>query len=333
MLLNPAIIALLAVSSVSLLMLAWSSLFGWRLLRHWDIRSGSEQQLVLERRTYLISTLLIFVFVTEAASLLLFVFTAEQLSELFAGAMCAVGALNVNSYGWPALLVKIAIFFSAAAWLILNHLDTRGYDYPLTRIKYRMLMVITPLVAAEAWLQLRYFLGLDADVITSCCGSLFGGEDRSLASELASIAPQPAMTGFYLVMALTIASGIWYHQRRSGAYLFSGMSLLAFIAAITFIISCISLYVYEHPHHHCPFCVLKQEYYYQGYLLYIPLIAATAFGLGVGIIHPFRHLPSLQNSAAAMAGRMASSALMLFLFFTLWATVLIWQSNLRLLDW
>jgi len=330
-LLNPAIIALLIASLVSLLMIGWSSLFGWQVLRNWDIRSGSEGQLILERRTYLVSTLLSFVFAVQAISLLLFIFNAEQMSSLFVGAMCAVGTLNVNPYGMPTLLIKIVVFFLAAIWLVINQLDTRGYDYPLTRHKYRLLLAITPFVALEAYLQLQYFLGLDADVITSCCGSLFGGERETLATELAGLPPLPAMFGFYIIIGLTIASALWYQRRRTGGYLLAGMSALGFAASIVAIVSFLSLYIYEHPHHHCPFCVLQGEYHFQGYLLYIPLFAATALGLGVGVIQPFKQVASLREVAPVMARRLGLAALALFLFFTLWTILAIWNSNLRLI--
>ena len=67
----------------------------------------------------------------------------------------------------------------------------------------------------------------------------------------------------------------------------------AFVAAITGILSFVSLYIYEHPHHHCPFCILKPEYDYQGYWLYLPLFVATAAGLGAGAMQPFARVPSL----------------------------------------
>jgi len=57
------------------------------------------------------------------------------------------------------------------------------------------------------------------------------------------------------------------------------LAIVGFVAALIGILSFVSLYVYEHPHHHCPFCILKPEYDYQGYLLYIPLFAAAAAGL------------------------------------------------------
>ncbi|MBV5276397.1 hypothetical protein JZU56_00690, partial [bacterium] len=125
-----------------------------------NIQSGSEKQLRLERRTYLLSTLLSFIFVTQLVALLLFVFNADKMSALFVGAMCAVGTLNVNVFGFPALIAQIVVFFLASSWLVINHLDTRAYDYPLVKVKYILLLLLRPLLLVAAVLQLRYFLGL-----------------------------------------------------------------------------------------------------------------------------------------------------------------------------
>jgi hypothetical protein len=67
-------------------------------------------QLALERRTYLISTLLAYGFGAQLLSLFLFSFTADQLHPFFVGAMCAAGTLYVNTYGYPALILKMINF-------------------------------------------------------------------------------------------------------------------------------------------------------------------------------------------------------------------------------
>ena len=97
MLFQPAIIALLLVGAVSLLVLVAAAPFALQVIRRWDMRSGSELQLVLERRTYLFSTLTAFVFVTQIGALLLTVFNADKMAVMFVGAMCAVGTLNANA--------------------------------------------------------------------------------------------------------------------------------------------------------------------------------------------------------------------------------------------
>ncbi|MGB9195241.1 MAG: hypothetical protein WCB88_15025, partial [Azonexus sp.] len=193
MLFQPAIIALLLAGAVSLLVLVAAAPFALQVIRRWDMQSGSELQLVLERRTYLFSTLTAFVFVTQIGALLLTVFNADKMAVMFVGAMCAVGTLNANAWGFPMLYSQIAVFFLAAAWLTLNQVDNQAPDYPLVRVKYALLLLLLPALAATFALQLKYFLNLRADVITSCCGSLFSEQGPALVSEASGMEPKPAI--------------------------------------------------------------------------------------------------------------------------------------------
>lgn len=332
MIFQPAIIALLLASAVSAAMLAAAAPFAIQVIRHWDIASGSEQQLQLERRTYLFSTLAVFVMATQLLALLLFVFNADKMSEMFVGAMCAVGTLNVNPWGFPALVAQIAVFFLAAAWLAINHVDTRAPDYPLVRIKYAALLLLLPAVALVLGLQLKYFLNLRADVITSCCGSLFSEDTKGLTGDMAGLPPLAAMIGCYAALAVAFATATFHARTRQGGYWVAATGAIAFVAALAGIISFVSLYIYEHPHHHCPFCILKPEYDWQGYWLYVPLFLATASAAGVGAVQPFRHRPSLRTVIPAVSARLASIAAAGFLVFSLVATLLVARSNLILLE-
>jgi hypothetical protein len=332
MLFQPAIIALLLASAVSVLLLAAAAPYAWQLQRRWDIGSGSELQLRLERRTYLMSTLLGFVFATQLVSLLLFVFNADKMAVMFVGAMCAVGTLNANAYGFPALFAQIAVFFMAAVWLVLNHADSRAHDYPLVRVKYRLLIGILPFVALSFALQLLYFLNLKADVITSCCGSLFSGDAGTLVADVSAMPPRQALWLFYGALLAAIAVAVLHVRPLRAAYAVAATSAAAFAAALTGILSFVSLYVYEHPHHHCPFCLLKPEYDYQGYWLYLPLFAATAAGLGVGALQPFARVPSLAAVVPQLSRRLAWVAALGFTLFAIVATVMVAGSNLVLLE-
>ncbi|GAB4293444.1 MAG: hypothetical protein Kow0096_09030 [Thiohalomonadaceae bacterium] len=330
MLLSPAILALIGVSAVVTALLLLASVFAVRVLRHWDIRSGSELQLRLERSTYLISTLVTFAIAAEVVALLLFVYNAESMHTQFVGAMCATGVLNVNAWGWPALLLKIAVFFAGGVWLLLNRLDNQGYDYPLIRLKYALLLVLLPLVTVSGLVQLQYFLNLNPDVITSCCGSLFSPDAQGVAAEISSVTPRAAMLALYGSGALVLASGAVYLWRRRYATLFAASAATAFPVAIVAIVSCVALYVYEHPHHHCPFCILKSGHDYIGYWLYIPLFAATVLALGVGALAPWRNVPSLISAAATDTRRYATIALAGFVLFYAVATWAIVRSNLTM---
>ena len=334
MLFQPTIIALLLASGLAVLMLISVAPFAIQVIRHWDIRSGSERQLVLERRTYLFSTLLTFVFGLQLLALLLFVFNADRLSSMFVGAMCAVGTLNVNTYGFPSLLVQMGIFFLAAMWLVINHVDTLAPDYPLVKIKYALLLALLPLLGLSFWLEFQYFSGLQANVITSCCGSLFSGESKTLVSEASALPPLAAIILFYgsMLVVLGIGSLHCLGATRVTAYALAGASALAFGMAMMAVLSFISLYIYEHPHHHCPFCILKPEYGYRGYALYLPLFLATAAGLGVGAIQPFANRSSLSAIIPAVSQRLSKLAVVSFAAFLLVATFFVLNSNLILLE-
>ncbi len=332
MLLNPSILALVMVSLVVSGMSLIAGGFALQLLRHWDIRSGSERQLRLERRTYLISTLMAFAFLAELVSLLLFVYNAEQMSGQFVGAMCATGVLNLNPWGWPTLILKMAIFFAASAWLTLNRIDNLAFDYPLIRAKYGLLLLILPLMLAESLVQARFFLEMNPDIITSCCGALFTPEGSGVAAEISGIEPATSLIWLMLSGLAVFASGLWFLWRGRGGMVFSFSSLLAFGVALVAIVSCIALYVYEHPHHHCPFCILKRGHDFIGYYLYLPLFVSTALAMGVGVIAPFRNVSSLAEIIPAESRRFVLTALMGMAMFYAVSAYAMLSSKLTLIE-
>jgi hypothetical protein len=330
MILHPAIIALLTASTLTGLMIVYAAYHGFLVLRHWDLSSGSELQLGLERRTYLISTILSYALVFQLASLFLFIFTVDSLCTLFTGAMCAVGTLNVNAYGYPALILKIVNFLLAGVWLIVNYADNQAYDYPLIRPKYWLLLVIAPLIVAEATLLYAYFLGLKADIITSCCGSLFSQSSANIAADIAALPPVPMMIAFYTAAALVFLSGFYFYRTGKAGYLFSLFSgILAFIAVFS-ILSFLSIYIYELPTHHCPFCILQKEYGYIGYLLYAALLGGAVSGIGAGALMPFRKVESLKSVIPGLQKRLCAAAMLCYALLAALATYKILTSNLVL---
>ncbi|MBI5656078.1 MAG: hypothetical protein HZC44_04335 [Geobacter sp.] len=125
---HPAILSLLVSSVIISLMILYAGWHGLRIVRSWDLASGSEKQLRLERTTYLISTILGYSLFFQILSLFLYIFTADYLHGQFVGAMCAAGSLNANGFGYPVLILKIVTCLFAGAWLIINHADGKGYD-------------------------------------------------------------------------------------------------------------------------------------------------------------------------------------------------------------
>jgi hypothetical protein len=321
---------ILASVSTSIIMV-WSPLFALRIVRHWDISSGHARQIALEKRTYLVTTALKFVLVLELFSLILFVINADQMATMFTGAMCAVGTLNVNGYGMPALLLKLAVFFGASVWLILNHADEQGRDYPFAKHKYALLIGLAPLVLITSLIQFLYFYYLHADVITSCCSRLFVPEGKGLQANLSGMDPQSALYMLFIGFAALALLGHWLSRNQWGRALFGPAALGFFTIAIIAITSVISSYIYEQPHHHCPFDILKWQYDYIGFALYIPLFFGTSFGLAAGLMALFRTPDSLRDTYPRMITRNITISVILMTIFMAFTVLAIMRSHLILL--
>ncbi|MDX1763190.1 MAG: hypothetical protein R3231_02595 [bacterium] len=295
MILHPGIIALLTGSAAIVVMLLYSAGLAIRIIRSWDMKSSSEGQLALERKTYLVSTIMNYVFGFELLSSLLFVYTIDGLHPVFVGAMCATGSLNANPVGWYALYAKMAVFFLAGTWIVINLVDQKAYDFPLVRLKYILLLGILPVVLVETGLLFAYFMGLKPNIITSCCGALFSDSGGGLASGLSSLPIGPTMVTFYGTLGVFFAAGVASRVLDTAylRYAFALVSLMVLIVSMASVVAFISLYFYEIPTHHCPFDIFQGNYRYVGYPLYGTLFLGTFLGMMTGVAEPLRRVPSL----------------------------------------
>lgn len=304
MILHPGILSLFSASLLISMMVLYSALCALQIIRKWDISSGSELQLLLEHKTYLVSTIISYFLAFQLVSLFLFIYTTDSISSLFVGAMCAVGSLTVNGFGYPTLVLKIITFVLSGLWLLINHADNLGYDYPLIRTKYLLLVAMAPFILAETIVQGIYFLGLEPDIITSCCGSLFSPASRGIATEIVNAPAMPMLAVFFASALVTCATGARFYLHGRGGTLFAMLSIVQFLVSLVAVISVISLYIYSMPSHHCPFCILQGEYYFIGYPIYIAILTAVITGVGGGWLSRYRHVASLAGALPALQKRL-----------------------------
>ncbi len=319
MIFHPGILALLLGSALTTAMMCFSAYEGAKIIQGWDLRSGSEQQLQLERRTYLISTVMSYAMGFQLLSLFLFIYTADSLSSLFVGAMCAAGSLNVNGFGYPSLIVKIAGCLLAGLWLIINATDNKAHDYPLIRGKYWLLLCMAPVLIADTTLQSFYLLSLKPNIITSCCSILFNTDTTTVMGNLSSLPQTGSMAIFFVSATLVMVLGLNVYLRAKGALLFGLAAFCHLSISIVALISFISIYFYELPAHHCPFCLLHQEYAYIGYFLYAAALVSAIAGMGTAIISHFQSIASLSLILPAMQKKLVLTSLVataIFVFIT-----------------
>lgn len=315
MIIHPSIMALFISSVLISFIVIYAAFYSIQILRKWDIKSGSELQLSLERKTYLISTFLNYTLGFQLISLFFYLFVADHLHTFLVGAMCAAGSLNANTYGYPTLILKMINFILVGIWLILNYTDNRAYDYPLIKKKNIMLLIIAPLLLIETFMQGSYFLQLKPNIITSCCGSLFSAGGQDFRPNIFALPIDTMKAIFSLSMALTAASGLYFYFRGRGGYVYLGFSVITFVVAILSIFSFISLYIYEMPTHNCPFCVLQKEYNYIGFPIYLTLFGGVIAGVGAGLLTAFKNIESLTNILPGIQKKLTLFSLSLFAAF------------------
>ncbi len=296
MILHPAVLSLLIGSIVVSFMVVGCSVLGIKIISRWDIQSSSAEQLALERKTYLISTIMSYVLGFEVLSGFLFIYTVDDIHTIFIGAMCATGSLNANPVGWYLLYTKIVVFFLAAGWIAVNLIDQQAEDYPLVKFKYKAILFLTPLLLLDTLFTYLYFIDIKPNVITSCCGALFSDASVGVAASLSSLPLFPMMAVFYVSALLFLGNNLICLKapKKSLNYMLACSSLIFFGVSIASVIAFISLYFYEIPTHHCPFDILQKGYYFIGYPIYLCLFGGVFFGFAAGALELGRQRTSLR---------------------------------------
>lgn len=289
MFLNPWSLALCLLSGLTLFLIGVACKTAIRVLRLWDPAADSQAQIALESEIWLSSTLVQYGLGFQVVSLLLYVLAADRFAQMLSGAMCATGAFLANGYGIPLLIVKMASVFFCGLWIVLHQLDISSEEYPLVRIKYVFLLLLLPLLLADTVLLFLYLHGLQPDIITSCCAVVFDKGSGDTTQNLLSGQDEQRTLLFYYGWAFFVAViGFlaWWRQKIS-LYILYGVGVAAFfILALNTIITVLSSYVYAMPFHHCPFCMLKKEYDFIGFLIYLPLFVTSFCGVTPMLIEP-----------------------------------------------
>jgi hypothetical protein len=296
---NPAVLALLAGSAVVCAVTLVAAAAGLSIARGWDPEDWGARQLARERRTLLVESTVKVALACQLVSLFLFVATAERLHPLFTGAMCAAGTLNASRFGYPTLLVKLAVFLLCGLWLVVHRASAAATSTALVRAKHLSVSVVAAALLAENVLQARYFTDLDPQILTSCCATLFGREAGGIAAGVATLPVRESQAAFFGALALTLGVGLGSRGRGRSPVLFSVLAVILGLVSLTAVVTWVAPAFYQLPTHHCPFCLLSSTHALLGYPLYACLLTAVVTGAGAGLVHALR---ALDPQGAVRAG-------------------------------
>jgi hypothetical protein len=269
---NQVIVYLLSESTLFFLLLV-AFLISIKILKKWNFNSFNPLQFKLEKESYLINTITLFVFGLKFLLLLYFIFTIDALSLIVSGAMCGAGVIDANQYGTALLSLKLFILFLLTLWLYLNFYDMRTKDYKYFKEKSWLFSAIFLLIFLEIYLDFQYFTNINTHIPVSCCSTLFG--------QLEGANPLPFGLNISLLLVLFYLLYILLLTALYSGYklLYIGVNLLFVYVAYYAVVYFFGTYIYQLPTHKCPFCMLQVEYFYVGYLLWGSLFIGTFLGL------------------------------------------------------
>jgi hypothetical protein len=322
-------IALITCSAVVIIFGLVGAATALRLLARWDLGSDAELQIRLEERIWLVATLVQFGLVVQIISAILFIYAADYFATVLKGAMCAAGSLTANGYGLPALAFKLVTIFAGSLWIMLHRLDIGSETFPYTRLKCLLLLAMLPLLMGDGLLVLLYLIDLEPEIVTSCCGILFG-ETEAGGYSLLNYSLENAVLILLATISVLILAGSFLQMfnvpaSKRPALAVSGTLVLAwlffYLLALAVITVQVSPYVYGLPHHRCPFCLLHYPYLKVGLPLYLFLHGAVLAGLGAATVRIIsravsggRHVDHFIRRASLVS----VSTMLLFLFMAGW---------------
>jgi hypothetical protein len=237
-----------------------AAVVGSRVARGWKAESGLEERHELEKRVYLVITLMAVGISLRLALVPLWFLTLSSLIPHVPGAMCLAGVHMLDSpWSFVASSLKIVVPLAYAYWLVLNALDRRVASQPLMRLKLLLLAPLAVLVLVESGLDFHVLASVEPRSV-SCCSSLFDMPKSDLAKAVSSSTPLWVWM-FAGLGAAAIGLSIVVSRRptmlwRTILVTAASGTIVTFPLALHSKLSTVLLHA---PFHHCLFCVIKMS--------------------------------------------------------------------------
>ncbi len=273
-LLTPEVIILFIEDLLLLIFNTIAVFVAYKIKNNFNLNKTTQEQYNLEKQTYLASYIIRFSLYLKIISAVFFIYTLDKFAAIIPGAMCAVGAISSSGFGLPLIILKLFNIYLYGVWLVLDKQDTNREDYPFTRIKFKYFILIYFFFITELLLQYLYFFDINPQELVSCCATVFNEQSITFVGRLINMPSTISLPLFYFIFVLLVYSSLKKQVILNGV-----LNLFYLIISIITLIGFFGTYIYELPTHHCPFCLLQNDYYFVGYFLYAFLILGTFFGI------------------------------------------------------
>jgi len=257
---SPVIFIELFIELFLLIILLYASVQATFIIKNYKQDSISDIKSYVEKKSYLLGVLVPIALFVKILLVAFFTYGLDSLSEVVPGAMCVTGVLNTNEYGSFIIILKLIVLLLSSLWIVLNKQDLQSTQGAFFLKKMKLFLLLFFLLIFEFVIVILFLSNIDTQLPVSCCSTKIIDQLNPLPFGINEISLLSLFYGFYFLVLLSA-----YKQTR----LVLGMSTLLFAYfsyyAVTYYFSS---YIYEIPLHHCPYCMLQEEYYFFGYFLY-----------------------------------------------------------------
>jgi len=274
--LSPEVFVSLLISFLLIIILLIAFFQTITILRNYIPNAVTQKQYILEKKSYLITTIIQVSLFINIFLLAYFAYTLNSLASIIPGAMCAAGVISSNVFGNPLIVLKIFIIILSMLWLAINKEDFIQKGHPYFKVKLYFFLFIFLLILIDFIMALNFFSNLSTVEPVLCCSNIYKNTTSTMPFNLKT---SYIITLFYLIYIILVF--VLHYKKR---FLITAFSLAFLYLAYLSITYFFSTYIYELPTHKCPYCILGSDYYYIGYFIYSTLFIASFYALTSSVL-------------------------------------------------
>ncbi len=231
-----------------------------RIFRRWK-KSNEEEKYELEKDFYLTYSAVVIVLGIRLFLVPLYFWTLQSLVPAIPGAMCLWGVFNaLPELAWPALCLKFILPVAYAGWLLLARINSGCKTNPLMQNLMAFFLFLSPILIIDSMVDILIFVKL-TPIEVSCCSSAIDVGPRPIPVWIGTLSGQTFLVlVFFSLSAVFTASLVLALRYKVFEWISLVLTLPLAGTLVLTITEALTPWLLHLPFHHCPFCLLFQNY-------------------------------------------------------------------------